>query len=155
MKQPDPKPLETHSSQSAKGKENPLSDYLIPDDSLYTEQDEWIRQDGDRVFIGITDYAQQQLGDIVFVELPAVGATINKDETYGVIESVKAVSDLFAPVTGKVLAINAELADNPEQINEDCYGDGWLLEIEPSEDDERDTLLDCNGYLKYVNERDA
>ena len=132
-----------------------MSEYSIPDDSLYTEQDEWIRQDGEKVYVGITDFAQQQLGDIVFVELPAVGSTINKDETYGVIESVKAVSDLYAPVTGTVLAVNAELADGPERINEDCYGDGWLLEIEPTHEDEQDTLLSCVAYKKSIDERDA
>lgn len=132
-----------------------MSDSLIPDDSLYTEQDEWIRWDDGRVFVGITDYAQQQLGDIVFVELPAVGTTINKDETYGVIESVKAVSDLFAPVTGEVVAVNGELTDVPERINEECYGDGWLLQIIPSDEDERDALLEPSAYGKYLEDRDA
>ncbi|MCP5042053.1 MAG: glycine cleavage system protein GcvH [bacterium] len=132
-----------------------MSEHSIPDDVHYTKQDEWIRWDGDRVFVGITDYAQSQLGDIVFVELPAAGSTINKDEAYGVIESVKAVSDLFAPVTGEVVAVNAELADNPERINEECYGDGWLLEINPTDDDELDTLLDAQDYRKYLSERDA
>lgn len=132
-----------------------MSDYVIPDDSLYTKHDEWLRVDDERTFIGITDYAQQQLGDIVFVELPEVGSTINIEETYGVIESVKAVSDLYAPVTGEVVAVNAELADNPERINEECYGDGWLLQIAPSEVDERETLLDHSAYLKYLDERDA
>ncbi len=131
-----------------------MSDYSIPDDSLYTEQDEWIRSDGDRTFVGITDYAQSQLGDIVFVELPAVGSTIHKDEPYGVIESVKAVSDLFAPVTGEVIAINDELNDAPERINEDCYGDGWLLEIAPTEDSEREALLEPSAYTKFLSERD-
>ncbi len=131
-----------------------MSDYSIPDDSLYTEQDEWIRSDGDRTFVGITDYAQSQLGDIVFVELPAVGSTIHKDEPYGVIESVKAVSDLFAPVTGEVIAINDELNDAPERINEDCYGDGWLLEIAPTEDSEREALLEPSAYTKFLTERD-
>lgn len=132
-----------------------MSEYSIPDDSLYTKHDEWLRVDGDRTFVGITDYAQQQLGDIVFIELPAVGTTIQMDETYGVIESVKAVSDLYAPVTGEVVAINPELADNPERINEDCYGDGWLIEVVPSQDDERDELLAHNEYLQYLDERDA
>jgi glycine cleavage system H protein len=131
-----------------------LSEYTIPDDSLYTEQDEWIRSDGARTFVGITDYAQSQLGDIVFVELPAVGSMINKDEPYGVIESVKAVSDLFAPVTGEVIAINEELNDAPERINEDCYGDGWLLEIAPTEDSEREALLEPSAYTKFLAERD-
>lgn len=132
-----------------------MSDYSIPDDSLYTKQDEWIRWDDDRVFVGITDYAQQQLGDIVFVELPAVGATIHRDETYGVIESVKAVSDLFAPLTGEVIAINEELGDTPERINEDCHGDGWLIQVMPSDPDERETLLEPTAYAHYLEERDA
>lgn len=132
-----------------------MSEYSIPDDSHYTEQDEWIRWDDNRVFVGITDYAQQQLGDIVFVELPAIGSTVHKDESYGVIESVKAVSDLFAPVTGEVVAVNGDLNDNPERINEDCYGDGWLIEIDPSDPDENDALLDRNAYAKYLDERDA
>ncbi len=132
-----------------------MSEYSIPDDSLYTEQDEWIRWDDDRVFVGITDYAQQQLGDIVFVELPAVGSTVQKDETYGVIESVKAVSDLFAPITGEVVAVNENLSDTPERINEDCYGEGWLIVIVPSDSDERDALLDRDAYSKYLAERDA
>jgi glycine cleavage system H protein len=132
-----------------------LSEYSIPDDSLYTEQDEWIRWDDDRVFVGITDYAQQQLGDIVFVELPAVGTPVQKDETYAVIESVKAVSDLFAPITGEVVAVNKSLGDTPERINEDCYGEGWLVVIVPSDSDERDALLDHNAYSKYLDERDA
>lgn len=132
-----------------------MSEYSIPDDSLYTKHDEWLRVDGNITFVGITDYAQQQLGDIVFVELPAVGTTIQMDETYGVIESVKAVSDLYAPVTGEVIAINSELADNPERINEDCYGDGWLIQIDPSQEDERDELLDHNDYAKHLEERDA
>ena len=132
-----------------------MSEHSTPDDSLYTKQDEWIRWDDDRVYVGITDYAQQQLGDIVFVELPAVGATIHKDESYGVIESVKAVSDLFAPVTGEVIAINSELGDAPERINEDCYGDGWLLQIEPSDPNERDELLEPSAYAHYREEREA
>ena len=132
-----------------------MSEYSIPDDSLYTKHDEWLRVDGNIPFVGITDYAQQQLGDIVFVELPAVGTTIQMDETYGVIESVKAVSDLYAPVTGEVIAINSELADNPERINEDCYGDGWLIQIDPRQGDERDELLDHNDYAKHLEERDA
>jgi len=132
-----------------------LSEYSTPDDSLYTKQDEWIRWENDRVFVGITDYAQQQLGDIVFVELPAVGAQISKDEPYGVIESVKAVSDLYAPLTGEVVAINGEIGETPERINEDCYGEGWLIQIVPSDDDERETLLEPAAYQHYLEERDA
>lgn len=133
--------------------EIPLSEYSIPDDCLYTEQDEWVRAEDDRVIIGVTDYAQQQLGDVVFVELPEVGSEINKDEPFGVIESVKAVSDLFAPISGTVLAVNGEVAENPEIVNQDCYGEGWLLHVAPSDGDERDALLDHNGYAKYLEER--
>jgi glycine cleavage system H protein len=131
-----------------------LSDYSIPDENFYTEQDEWLRMDGDLAQIGITDYAQQQLGDVVFVELPEVGSTINKDEPFGVIESVKAVSDLFAPITGKVEAINEELATTPERINEDCYADGWLIKVTPADLDEFETLINCRAYTKYLEERD-
>ena len=131
-----------------------MSEYSSPDEAHYTQQDEWIRSDGERAYVGVTDYAQSQLGDIVFVELPAVGTTVNKDEPYGVIESVKAVSDLFAPVTGEVVAVNTELTDTPERINEDCYGDGWLLQITPADEAEFDTLLDASGYEKYLTERD-
>lgn len=131
-----------------------MSEYSTPDEAHYTQQDEWIRSDGERAYVGVTDYAQSQLGDIVFVELPAVGTTVNKDEPYGVIESVKAVSDLFAPVTGEVVAVNTELTDTPERINEDCYGDGWLLQITPADEAEFDTLLDASGYEKYLTERD-
>jgi len=134
--------------------ERKLSEYSTPDEAHYTQQDEWIRSDGERAYVGVTDYAQSQLGDIVFVELPAVGTTVNKDEPYGVIESVKAVSDLFAPVTGEVVAVNTELTDTPERINEDCYGDGWLLQITPADEAEFDTLLDASGYEKYLTERD-
>ncbi len=131
-----------------------MSEYSIPDDSLYTEQDEWIRWDDGKVVIGITDYAQQQLGDIVFVELPEVGSQISIDETFGVIESVKAVSDLFAPLTGEVVAVNEELNNAPERINEDCYGEGWMMAVVPSHDDERERLLDAAAYQKYLDQRD-
>ncbi|MCP4036956.1 MAG: glycine cleavage system protein GcvH, partial [bacterium] len=114
-----------------------------------------VRWNGEHTLVGITDYAQQQLGDIVFVELPEVGSTVQKDETYGVIESVKAVSDLYAPITGEVVAVNSELADNPERINEDCYGDGWLLEVAPADAEERDLLLEPSAYVRFLDERDA
>ncbi len=130
------------------------SEYSIPDECLYTKKDEWIRFDKDRVVIGITDYAQQQLGDIVFVELPAVGDKMSIEETFGVIESVKAVSDLFAPLTGTVIAINESLNDSPETINEDCYGEGWMLAIEPSHQEEKEQLLEASGYELFLAERD-
>ena len=130
------------------------TEYSIPDECYYTEQDEWIRFEDDRVVIGVTDYAQQQLGDIVFVELPEVGTTIQIEETFGVIESVKAVSDLFAPLSGKVIAINPALDENPETINEDCYGEGWMLAIVPTHDEEREQLLQSSGYQKFIDNRD-
>ncbi len=130
-----------------------MSEIEIPEALRYSLEDEWIRDDGDRVVIGITDYAQQQLGDIVFVELPEVGAIIDRGEAFGVIESVKAVSDLFAPITGKVLAVNDELAERPEAVNEDCYGDGWILAVSSSDPGEIQALLDVQAYRKHVDER--
>jgi glycine cleavage system H protein len=128
-----------------------LSDTLIPDDLRYSEQDEWARTEGERVTVGITDYAQQQLGDVVYVELPEVGATLTRGEPFGVIESVKAVSDLYAPLSGEVLEVNEALADNPEQVNQDCYGEGWILVVKPGDDAEE--MLDAKAYAKYVAER--
>ena len=129
-----------------------MAETRIPDDLLYSAQDEWARSEGDRVTVGITDYAQQQLGDIVFVELPAVGSTVTRDAAFGVIESVKAVSDLYAPLSGEVIAINDALGTRPELVNEDCYGEGWMLVIRPSGDPTAG-LLDAAAYAKYVDER--
>ena len=130
-----------------------MSEYTIPDDCSYSDKDEWIRVDGDEAFVGISDYAQHQLGDIVFVELPEVGSQIEAGETFGVIESVKAVSELYAPVSGSVLAINEALEDAPELVNQDCYGDGWLISIAPSNESEMGELLDAAGYAKFLDER--
>jgi len=129
-----------------------LAETLIPEDLHYSAQDEWARSEGDRVTVGITDYAQQQLGDIVFVELPAVGSAVTRDAAFGVIESVKAVSDLYAPLSGEVIAVNEALTARPELVNEDCYGAGWMLVIRPSGDPTAG-LLDAAGYAKYVAER--
>jgi glycine cleavage system H protein len=129
-----------------------LPDTLIPDDLRYSEQDEWARSDGEQITVGITDYAQQQLGDIVFVELPEVGATLERGDPFGVIESVKAVSDLYAPLSGEVLAVNEALADAPELVNQDCYGEGWILVVRPEAGAEAE-LLDAAGYAKHVAER--
>jgi glycine cleavage system H protein len=131
-----------------------LADYEIPDDLRYSEEDEWARVDDDRVVVGITDYAQQQLGDIVFVELPEVGATFDKGSSFGVIESVKAVSDLCAPLSGEILEVNQELVDRPEAVNEECYDSGWMVVFAPSDPGELATLLDAEAYRKYVDERD-
>jgi glycine cleavage system H protein len=130
-----------------------LSETEIPEQLRYSREDEWARQEQERVVIGITDYAQQQLGDIVFVELPAVGARVNSGEPFGVIESVKAVSDLFAPVSGEVVEVNAALGERPEAVNEACYTDGWMLAVSPSDPSELDALLDADAYRRHVEER--
>jgi glycine cleavage system H protein len=130
-----------------------LADYEIPDELRYTLEDEWARPDEDRVTVGITDYAQQQLGDIVFVELPAVGACFAKGDAFGVIESVKAVSDLLAPVSGEIVDLNEGLNDHPEIVNADCYGDGWMLAIAADDVEEVDSLLDARAYRAHVDER--
>lgn len=125
----------------------------IPDELHYSEEDEWARVEEDRIVVGITDYAQQQLGDVVYIELPEVGSRLERGETFGVIESVKAVSDLFAPITGVVVEVNEELLDRPEALNEDCYGDGWIVAVRP--DSEEPALLDAAAYRKHVEEREA
>ena len=119
----------------------------------YTHEDEWARLEEDRVTVGVTDYAQQQLGDVVFVELPAVGATVERGEPFGVIESVKAVSDLYAPVSGEVVEVNAELASHPEMVNTDPYGDGWMITIAVESSEELDGMLDASAYRHHVTER--
>jgi glycine cleavage system H protein len=129
-----------------------LADTSIPADLRYSEQDEWARTEGDRVTVGITDYAQQQLGDVVFVELPEVGDAIVRGEPFGVIESVKAVSDLYAPLSGEVLEVNEALGDAPEKVNQDCYGEGWILVLRPSDTGEE--LLDAAAYARHVAERE-
>ena len=130
-------------------------DFEIPDGLHYTNDDEWVRPEENTVTVGVTDFAQLQLGDIVYVELPTVGDQIAEGAAFGVIESVKAVSDLNAPVAGEVVAINEELFDQPEIINEDCYGAGWILKIKPSNANEIDSLLDANSYRKLVSKRSA
>jgi len=130
-----------------------LADYDIPTDLRYSSEDEWIREEEDRIDIGITDYAQEQLGDIVFVELPEVGAVLLKGDPFGVIESVKAVSDLFAPVSGTVVAVNEELEDHPELVNADCYQNGWLIAVEDAKTDDLDDLLSADAYLQYIEDR--
>ena len=130
-----------------------MADYEIPAELHYTREDEWCRIEGNRVVIGVTDYAQQQLGDVVFVEVPAVGTTVERGEPFGVIESVKAVSDLYAPVSGEVVEVNADLADRPEQVNEDCYGDGWMIAIQIADDADLSEHLDAAAYRRHVEER--
>ena len=122
---------------------------MIPPELRYTKDHEWIRVDGDRGRIGITAYAQEQLGDVVFVDLPQVGGAVTQGEQFGSIESVKAVSDLFAPVSGEVVEVNADAAARPEQVNQDPYGT-WLIAVRLSNPDELSSLLDAAGYGEIV-----
>jgi glycine cleavage system H protein len=128
-------------------------DFEIPDELHYTSDDEWVHAEDDFVTLGVTDFAQQQLGDIVYVELPSVGDQLESGVAFGVIESVKAVSDLNAPISGQVVAINEELVDQPEIINEECYGGGWIIKVKPSNQGEIDSLLDADSYRKIVSKR--
>jgi len=122
----------------------------FPDDLHYTKEHEWLRLEGNDGLIGITDFAQDALGDVVFVELPAVGATLTQGQTFGVVESNKTVSDLFAPVTGRVTAVNHVLRDEPERVNRDPYGEGWMIRIVVNKREEVDGLLDASGYRAFV-----
>ncbi len=124
-----------------------LNELNFPDDVRYDESHEWARSGGDKVKVGIRDYAQYQLGDIVFVELPEVGDTIDKGEEFGTVESVKAVSELYMPVAGEVVAINSSLEESPEKVNNTPYGDGWMIEIKAENPSELDDLMDNNAYL--------
>jgi glycine cleavage system H protein len=122
----------------------------IPSDLRYTREHEWARRDGDRVRVGITHFAQEQLGDVVFVELPKIGAKVTAHQSFGVVESVKAVSDLFAPVNGEVVETNAELAKAPELVNRDPYGKGWMIVVKPSNAAELDQLLTAQQYEAHL-----
>jgi len=119
---------------------------MVPSDLRYTKDHEWVRVDGDEATVGITEYAASQLGDIVFVELPDVGRSLAQFAAFGVVESVKAVSDLFAPVSGAVAAINDALAGSPESVNTDPYGAGWMVRLELGDPAEIDELLDATAY---------
>ncbi|MDL2277914.1 glycine cleavage system protein GcvH [Parabacteroides sp. OttesenSCG-928-G07] len=122
----------------------------FPADLKYTKDHEWIRIEGNEAYIGITDYAQSELGEIVFVDITTEGETLNKEEVFGTIEAVKTVSDLFMPVGGEVIGINAELEDKPELVNEDAYGEGWLIKINISDASEFDGLLSAEDYQKFI-----
>lgn len=122
----------------------------LPEDVRYAEDHEWVRSEGDNSAVGISDYAQDQLGDIVFVELPEVGATLSKGEAFGTVESVKAVSELYMPVGGKILAINTALEESPELVNNEPYGQGWMIELQPSDPKEIDGLMTQQAYLEML-----
>ena len=122
----------------------------VPDDLRYLESHEWVRIAGDTAEIGITAFAQDELGDVVFVELPEEGAELTAGEDFGVVESIKAVSDVYAPVDGTVTAVNDRLRDEPELLNEDPFGDGWMLEIEVADESEIDDLLSPDAYRDQI-----
>ncbi|MBT3662788.1 MAG: glycine cleavage system protein GcvH [Candidatus Marinimicrobia bacterium] len=123
----------------------------LPQDLKYTKEHEWIKIDGDMATIGITDHAQGELGDIIFVEFPDTDQEIELDEPFGTIEAVKTVADLFGPLTGRVVEINDILEDNPEKVNEDSYGDGWILKISISNPGELNALLSADQYASLIN----
>ena len=122
----------------------------VPGDLKYTRDHEWARQEGGRMRVGITAYALEQLGDVVFVELPKVGARVTAKQAFGVVESVKAVSDLFAPVTGEVVEANADLAHKPEIVNQDPYGKGWMIVVTPADAKQWEQLLSAAQYEEFL-----
>ncbi len=127
--------------------------YNTPSDLLYSSTHEWVTTEGDQVTVGISDYAQHALGDVVFVELPEVGQSLSQGEGFGVVESVKAASDVYAPISGEVTAINEALLDAPETLNSDPYGAGWMLKLRPSDwEGEQGSLLDAAAYEQHVED---
>ena len=127
-----------------------ISQLILPDDVRYAEDHEWARPEGEKVRIGIDDYAQDQLGDVVFVELPQVGDTFAKDEEFGTVESVKAVSELYMPIGGKILAVNTALEESPELVNSDPYDGGWMIDVIPSDPDDWDALMTKDAYIEAL-----
>ena len=123
----------------------------LPKELKYTKEHEWIRVEGDVAYVGITDYAQEQLGDIVFIDIPTVGETLAAEEVFGTIEVVKTVSDLFLPVAGTVTEQNEALEDNPELVNQDPYGKGWIIKIPPAADADFSTVLSVDEYKEVIN----
>jgi glycine cleavage system H protein len=123
---------------------------MYPTDLRYTKEHEWIRMEGDRGRVGITHHAQNALGDVVFVELPKVGRALKQMETFGVVESVKAVSDLYCPVSGQVVEANPALEGKPELVNQDCYGAGWMIVVKVANAKELDNLMDAKAYEAYL-----
>ncbi len=125
---------------------------MIPKDLRYSKEHEWVKVEGNEAVIGITGYAQEQLGDVVYVELPAIGQQIQQFKTFGVVESVKAASDLYAPVSGEVVETNQDLGKSPEKVNEDPYGAGWMLRVKMKDQAELNSLLNAADYEKETGE---
>ena len=123
----------------------------FPENLKYTKEHEWVRVEGDVVYIGITDYAQDQLGDIVFIDIPTLDEELEAGEIFGTIEVVKTVSDLFIPISGTVIEVNETLEDQPELVNEDPYGEGWIIKVEPSNKEDFDSLLSAAEYKEIIN----
>jgi len=124
----------------------------LPEELLYSEEHEWVKKEGNKVRVGITEFAQDELGDIVFVELPEVGDTLTADEPFGSVESVKTVSELYAPLSGKVVEVNEELDDSPELVNESPYEKAWMVVLEVSDESELDKLLSAAKYKELIDE---
>ncbi|MEN2465577.1 glycine cleavage system protein GcvH [Ornithinibacillus sp. JPR2-1] len=124
----------------------------LPNDLLYSKEHEWVKKEGNTVRVGITDFAQDELGDIVFVELPEVGDEIQVDEPFGSVESVKTVSELYAPISGKIVEVNTDLEDSPELVNEAPYEGAWMIVIEPSDESELDNLLSPEAYKEIIEQ---
>ena len=122
----------------------------LPQNLKYTKEHEWVKIDGDLLIVGITDHAQSELGDIIFIEFPTLNQVISKDEPFGTIEAVKTVADLFAPVSGKIIVINQDLEDNPELVNSDPYDEGWIVKITDFDKSQLDSLLDSNNYKEII-----
>ena len=122
----------------------------LPEDVRYTDDHEWARAEGDKVRFGLSDYAQDQLGDIVFVELPQVGDSFEKGETFGTVESTKAVAELYMPVGGEVIAVNPALEGSPELVNESPYNDGWMIDVRPHDSEEMEALMTIDAYLELL-----
>jgi len=122
----------------------------LPDELKYTKDHEWVKIEGKIATVGITDFAQSELGDVVYVEVETVDEELDKDEVFGTVEAVKTVSDLFLPLSGKILEFNESLEDDPEKVNEDPYGEGWMIKFEISDESEIDKLLDVNAYQSHV-----
>lgn len=126
----------------------------IPEDNLYTREHEWVRIEGNKAEVGITEHAQKSLGDIVYVELPEIGDEIDAGDEFGSIESVKAVNSLYMPMSGNIIAVNTELNDSPETINEECYDEGWLIRFELSNQEESSELLSSKDYKEFLQEEE-
>ena len=126
----------------------------IPEDNLYTREHEWVRIEGNKAEVGITEHAQKSLGDVVYVELPEIGDEIDAGDEFGSIESVKAVNSLYMPMSGNIIAVNTELNDSPETINEECYDEGWLIRFELSNQEESSELLSSKDYKEFLQEEE-